>query len=275
VPWPDNTPAAFRIEIGKHRTPSTPFDDELFPFIEKRVTNRRRDAVQGLPDEGIRALREIAHASGAILDIVSDRTRIQTLGEIVATGDKLRILNARMHREMMAEVRWTKEEAETGDGLDIATLELTAADVAGLRMLRRPSVVHALREVGGGDGLKKMTRKTFDAASAIALLRFADPDLKRAHLFGGQALQRFWLRANARGIAVHPMTPFFFFLPRDRRIDAIDDAEWIEVRALRRALDEIFPPTQASDIILVRLGIAGPPTARSLRKPPLSILTVE
>jgi hypothetical protein len=242
-------------------TPSTPFDAELIPFLEKRVTNRRRDALQSIVGD---PLREIAHESGAMLEIVSDRAKIACISEIVAEGDKVRMLDERMHRELMSEVRWTKEEAQSGDGLDLATLELPAADIAGLRMLRRPSVVRAIRDVRGGDGLKKMTRKSFEAASLVALLRFADSDVRRAHLLGGQALERVWLRANARGIAVHPMTPFFFFLPRDKP------------EVLRERFDEAFPPMKnAYNMILVRLGIAGPPTARSLRKPLEAILTVD
>jgi len=46
-------------------------------------------------------------------------------------------MNPRLHRELYGGLRWTRQEVESHrDGLDVQTLELTAAERAGLELLR-------------------------------------------------------------------------------------------------------------------------------------------
>src|SRR4030095_4770188 len=143
---------------------------------------------------------------------VTDRRSLAALGELIATGDKLRFLNPLLHEELVRELRWSEAEATSRrDGLDLRSLELTPTDIAALRLLRSPEVMRTLREVGGGDGLKRGTRKAVGAAGAVGLRRRSGPRAKRNYVEGGRIMQRVWLAGEANGIGLHPMTGFLYW----------------------------------------------------------------
>jgi hypothetical protein len=78
--------------------------------------------------------------------------------------------------------------------------------------LKSADVSRALREVGGGDGLKRGARKAISCAAAAGLLRRPGERTRRAYLQGGRALERLWLTAESLGLGLHPMTGFLYWL---------------------------------------------------------------
>lgn len=264
-----------RVHFGHGPTPRTPVDAELAAAVELRVTNRKIGARSELPDHLIHELAAIATQAGANLEVLSLPESIAEVGAVVARGEKFRILHPGLHREMMSEVRFSREEAlRTCDGLDLATLELSPGDAAGLKLLRSSNVIAALREVGGGEGLKRSVHKAFAAASAVGLLRVAGHG-KRAYLAGGQAIQRVWLLAAARGVAFQPMTALLYLLARlEGGAPGLDGDERRQLAALRLDLSAQFSAFSGSEIMLFRLAVSGPPSARSLRRDISKILEV-
>jgi hypothetical protein len=267
---------AWAIHLGPGPLPTTLDDDRLGGAVERRATNRRLGERRPLPVPVADALVRVASAAGAALELETDPDRITAIGELVARSEKLRVLHPMLHREMVRELRWSPAEARrTCDGIDIATLELTAADAAGLQLLRSPTVVRAIRSVGGGEGLKKPTRKAVAAASAIGRICIAGrPDLA-TYLRGGEALQRVWLLANANGVSLQPMTALLYLLARAEEGGGagLDAADRAELAAIRAGLDAALGPKRGAEIMLMRLAIAEPPTARALRRPVGSILS--
>jgi hypothetical protein len=80
-----------------------------------------------------------------------------------------------------------------------------------------------------------------------------------------------WLEASARGLALQPHIPVFFYYG-DLETDGDEGFTAEDVRTLRRlrARYHEFLPAVAqghTEIFLFRLSHAGPPTARSLRRP--------
>ncbi|WP_323139630.1 Rv1355c family protein [Streptomyces sp. NBC_01443] len=101
-------------------------------------------------------------------------------------------------------------------------------------------------------------------------LRFMSPALHRdAYARGGRALQRLWLTATSRALAVQPLTALLYLLARVERGGGagLDTEEIATLRALRTRLAKILPhrPDNA-ELILVRLSYAPPPAVRSLRR---------
>lgn len=128
----------------------------------------------------------------------------------------------------------------------------------------------------GGGAFERLTRKTIDAASCVALLTM--PTWCSQSFFeGGRALQRFWLTATQLGVAVQPVASSTFLFARLLHAGGagLDPAAAEELHALRRRFEALFPVVahQRGEVLLVRLAIAAAPQALARRRPVGEVLT--
>jgi hypothetical protein len=168
----------------------------------------------------------------------------------------------------MGEIRWSFAEAErTRDGIDVTTLELTPTDRAGLSVLQRADVIETMRRIDGGHGLNIPSKKALAAACAYGVI--AGRGTSPAHYFeAGAHMQRLWLLANARGLALQPMTAMLYVFARlDGRIAGLSPREVAGFQSARAAFRTIVPPAEGeTELFAFRLAEAAPPSARSLRR---------
>jgi hypothetical protein len=271
-----------RVVCDLHFSPrraALPAETEvLLAAIPERVTNRRLSPRVPLGGEAREALlRVAADVPGATLHLVEDPERLAEVGELLGRGDRLRFLSRTMHREMMAEVRWTADEVrKTRDGLDVATLELTSAELAGLRVMSSWAAMDLVGRLGGGRALEKPAHRTVAAASAVGLVTV--PGRTREHHFaGGRAMQRVWLRATALGLAFQPLAPLTYLFARVELGggEGLAPGEIATLRELRGRFASVFPKAAGlGEPMLFRLARAPPPTARALRRPANEVLAL-
>jgi nitroreductase len=243
-----------------------PGDQALAAQIGTRVTNRRLARREPLPGSARAALERAAAEAGGRL--VVRETDLDAIADLLGAGDRVRLLSRRMHDDMFRELRWTRAEAEaTRDGIDVATLELDATSAAALRLLRRWPVMETLREVGGGKGLERGTRKAVAASSAVGLVEIAPhASLRETFFQGGRVVERVWLTAGTAGVAVQPMTALLYMLPRlDEGSPGLDPAEAEALRRLGADVHRIFD-VRGIPLMLMRFSLAEPPAVRSLRR---------
>jgi hypothetical protein len=243
--------------------------DTLAPLIGERHTNRRRAPAAQVPREWLEELAGVAASvPGFRLGFVSHRAAIAEVAHVAARADRIRMLNAAGHRDLVREIRWTKEEAERErDGIDLRSLDLTTAEHAGLRMLRSPRVPELLRAWKAGQGLEKLTQSALLSSSAIGLLT-APRDSIRDRFLGGRALERVWLTATRLGLSLQPHTASIFLFARALGTGGAEfDAETIgELIALQARLRGVFEAS-GTEVFLFRLFPQCEPLARSLRLP--------
>ena len=262
--------------VGLRRGAAT--RDPLVAEVPRRATNRRLGARTPLAAADTDALQAaLAPCPGARLQLVGDGERLQDAAEILGLGDRLRFLSERMHREMMGELRWSDAEAlATGDGIDLATLELAAADRAAMSVIRQWRVMSWLARVGGGRGLERPAHKALAAASAVALLTI-DGETGADYVRGGRALERVWLAATARGLAVQPYSALTYLFARLERGGGagLSPEEQASLRRLRDRYRRIFDVRAGEgELLLFRLAQVGPPSAYALRRPLDDVLTL-
>src|SRR5262249_4592314 len=143
--------------------------------------------------------------------------RLRRLGRIIGEADRIRLLSPVMHRDLVHELRWTPNEVSTTrDGIDVATLELTPADLAALKMLISWPTMAQLKRIQGGKALRRPAEKSFSQCSAAALIAIPHQGAS-TYLMGGRALQRTWLTATLYGLAVQPQGVLLYLLARLRR----------------------------------------------------------
>jgi hypothetical protein len=200
------------------------------------------------------------------------------IGQILAEGDRIRFLCGELHRELVAELRWTESEArQTRDGIDLATLELTPAQMATLKLIARPDVATLLRTLDGGKRLEEATLKAIKSSSAVGLITTAGQSPEDM-LQAGQALEHLWLRATELGLALHPMTSilYMFAMLETEAASIFTKAERNRLLVLQTRFDQLFPQAngQAQPMIF-RLSQATAPTGRSLRYPLAQVMSYD
>lgn len=246
-------------------------DIALARQIAARHTDRKHGDGSPLPKGIVDQLDQaVARIPGARLHVLTDRGSIEAIAKICGAADRLRIMNEHGHEEFFnKQLRWTHEEAvHAGDGLDIETLELTASERVGLRMAASPLAMSAIRGIGGGKALEKISAKAVRATSAVALLTV--PAVNRRHcLDGGRAAERLWLKATELGVSVHPLSaPVLLAWPAQRTDDpSLTAAERGEVLALRDALRAIFDLSEGEPLFMTGLTRTTGAVIRSVRRP--------
>jgi nitroreductase len=270
LPRPDHPAIVAALRFESSRGPEVAGSAGLFSLLRCRESNRRLATRRRLTPQVPETLRQAAAHYGAHLQLVTQAAPLDELGEILGEGDRLRFLCRDLHRELFAEVRWTPRDVQrTRDGIDVATLELTAAQDAAMRVLARPDVAAFLRSEDAGSGIAEMTVKAVAAAAAVGLLTLS-ADTTAAWLHGGRALQRVWLAAAALGVSLQPMTAllFMFDMLGSASVNAFTERERSRLVDMQVRLDRVFDErVGAPRAMLFRLAYAPEPTARSLRRP--------
>lgn len=248
----------------------------LLAQIPRRVTNRRVGPGTPLPAADLAPLQQAAASAGGHLALRTDRATLDAVAALIGEADRVQWLDPAVHREVMAELRWTPEAVlRSRDGLDLATLELAEADRAGLRVIARPDVMATMARLGTGAGLGALSRQWMRSAGAVGLV--VQPDGGAGAYFeGGRVAQRVWLAATAAGLALHPMTALPYLLARLAEAPETLAAWQHEALArVRESFRALFPDLPAGEhILLFRLFRADPPSARSLRRPVDEVLTL-
>jgi tRNA A37 threonylcarbamoyladenosine dehydratase/nitroreductase len=258
--------------------PRPPTTDVLFPLIDKRVTNRRFGSGEPLEASVVRAL-EVAAASGQCrLQLKSGPASLGEIAALVGAGDRICILNSAIHHDAMHGYRWSRESVEAlRDGLDVNVMEMSRSDLAGLSVISQWRVAEFLGQLGGGRALETLGAKTIASASAVGLLSIQGTD-RTAYFAAGRAVQRLWLTATSRGVALHPMTglPYLFARLERGGGEGLAPHERRELTSLRERYRRLFETSSDwGETFLFRLSIADQPRARSLRRKLDDVLTID
>ena len=178
--------------------------------------------------------------------------------------------------DFLAEMVWTDEEAKrTKKGVDIGTLDLTASEKIGFRMIQDYRVIQQLNKWKGGRGLEKVSLKSALSASAIGLITMPEYSID-SFFEGGRAVERVWLTATHEGIAFQPLSISTFLFNRLRyEGDKMFTPEMAkELTEMREKAEQIFSLDKESvDILMFRIFQTDRIPKRSERVPVEAILS--
>jgi molybdopterin/thiamine biosynthesis adenylyltransferase len=245
--------------------------DDLYHQIAFRHTNRKIGVRQTLASEVLTDLTGAVRSipSVDVQWLMSDK-ELEQVGELIGMVDRLRFLSPSMHRELFAELRWTKAEAAaTGDGIDVDSLELSPSDRLGLEIVRDRRALDLVKAWGGGRKLEGPARRAIAASSAVGLI-VVSKSRSRDFFDAGRAFQRLWLTATKQAISVHPMAALPYLMARVKRAggEGLDDDMAQELTRLRPRWEELFNnPPESGEVMLFRIGTGSETETRSLRRP--------
>ncbi|TMQ67437.1 MAG: hypothetical protein E6K78_04880 [Candidatus Eisenbacteria bacterium] len=218
-------------------------DRQLFAAIPNRRTNRRSYDGRGIFMQN-RAALAAQMSEDLRLHWIGDRDQIRNVADLLQDATRAQVLDAASERERLAWMRFGDDQArERGDGVTVDDLELGGP----ARWFARRYFNPRSRFIGLGAGSAgKQAREAIGSSGALALLA-APRRTEFSCLTGGQAYERFALKATQLGIAHQPMNAA------------------IEVERFRPDLARSFGAPGEHPLMLVRLGHAKRPRP-SLRR---------
>lgn len=243
--------------------------DYLVNYIDKRCTDRNIYPSEPIDSEILEDLKVTCSSiSGAKLHFLTDKNDIKKYGNILGRSDKTLLTTKETHSEFMNEIRWNQEEVErTRTGVDLDTIDLTAAEVAGFKMIKNWSVVKYLNKWGGGSAFEKLSKKCAESAYAIGLITV--PSLSSENFFyGGQALEKVWLEATKNGLNIHPISGLTYVFTRllHGKAEGMDEKMIKTIIGLRKEHEQLFHTQGEIEVFLFRIFKGNKPVKRSLRK---------
>lgn len=253
--------------------------DGFAEVIRKRETNRLlRKRVPLEPHMKPALLDLAASVPGVELHVVEDAGKMTGIGSMIAQADRILITHKDGHYGFVHEIRWSPEDAKrTGDGVDLATLDLSAGEAAGFKMARNWSVVKTLNQWGGGSVFEQSSKKAVAGASAMCLVTL--PELDEQHYYdAGKAIERVWLYCAQNNIAFQPMTGLTFMIYRaiDGKGENLNDKTIQKLTDLNAELRSTFGiAADRKPAFLFRIFIAEEAKVKAYRRSVSDVLTIK
>lgn len=171
------------------------------------------------------------------IHLIEDRDTIDRLAETISATDRIRFLTDRLHREMIAELRWP-DSNDLDTGIEVTSLGTHTTELAVLELLRRPDAMTHLNQWNTGHALRSDTLARLTSSNAIAVITQTGTS-SGDYIRGGALAEEFWIHTQSLGYSVHPMTPLPLYATAEHQLrhlstDRIDELTtlWNELKTL-------------------------------------------
>ncbi len=248
----------------------SPREEALYPFIAKRVSNRKPYAPRPLSEVERTELYTLQHAiPGVTFTFTEDPQKIKMLGYVGSVNEYVMLQNRMLHQFFFNHINWNKKEDEEKHlGFYIKTLELSPPAEAMFKLIRHWSVMRMVNKIGFAKMVAKQNAQIYSTSSAMGIITI--PAIGEInYLTAGRLLERVWLTVAKCGLSLQPLTGVLFFMLKikagetesfsSEHIKIIEDA-YNKVR-------DAFNLTSETVALMFRIGYGGEPSARSSRIP--------
>ena len=237
----------------------------LYEAMLQRETNRRRGDRVPIPAQTLELLGSAARSEGARLQVFRGPAEVDRAAAILAAADRIRYLTPRLHAEMFAELR-SPGDPSPESGIDVRSLELDAAHVVMLDILRRSEVMANLAAWDAGTALGDDTYERVTASAAVGVISVFGQSLTD-YARGGSAAESVWIRAQQHGLAVQPVSPAFLYAHDDEDLRELSPAFAEDLGDLQYNFRKLAD-TEAGEpqVLVLRFSRAPRPSVRSRRR---------
>jgi molybdopterin/thiamine biosynthesis adenylyltransferase len=245
-------------------------DAELAKYIYHRTSNRLITSASKIEEDKLQYIRKTVEAiPGAGLRLFSKPDQKMNIAQVLAAMERIRMLTDAGHKSFIDEMRWTREEAlQTGDGVDINTVELTAAEHTGFKIAKDYAAIKLLRDWEKGHGFEKLMLKGIMNSYALGYIYMRKRD-KENYFMGGRALENAWIAAAKVNLGFQAQSPSTFLFARYLGLDLTSFKGFEkELPLLRKTFEkELNIQPGEGEIFLFRLFNSPRPQVLSLRRP--------
>ncbi|MDE2312135.1 MAG: nitroreductase family protein [Patescibacteria group bacterium] len=239
-------------------------------IIELRATNRKAYKSQHLAKEFCDQIQSL-NQTGKIKVLLNQEPRdIERLAKALSYNEKLILENPFIHREIFKFIRWSKQAMQkTKDGHDIKSLELEPPQEMAFKVFSHWPILKFLNRFHVSKLVTNETEKVYRSSACYGLI--TAPDLEPITLIqAGRLFEKIWLTATQSGVNLQPTTALLYLNQRvtEQQADKLTPEQINIVKTANKVITEVFRAHE-QPLMLFRMGYCQPPTARSLKKPPL------
>lgn len=227
----------------------------LMKALYKRMTNRRIGNRVELEESLKRTLEALSESNKpARLHLVTDPKKMAELAEILSTAEMLLLLHPQGHHDIFnKELRFSEKEVlETRDGLDVATLNMSKAEILALKIASSRKAIEWVERIGGGEAFKKNTKKAIAASGGLGIVSMPFYS-EESYCSAGEFVQKIWHAVTLAGYSFQPVTQFTYLLAREIHGNGEGYSE--KYRKKMREMDSQFrgvlPETMGRELVFV------------------------
>ena len=248
-----------------------PKNDQLFPYIQERTTNRRPYKNIPLTE----AEKEVLTAaclsfSDCELKLIEGQENLKMTSKAMSVAEKVFLETKELHKLLFHSVFFDPERNKKGEsGLYIKTLELPLPAQLIFKIINQWPIMKFFNLFGFSRLISKINASIYAASASHGAIIAEDRD--ENFINAGRAFQRVWLEASRLGLALQPVTGVIFLAQRlEKMPDSLLSEENTElVRQAAQKIAFIFG-LRGNQVAAMtfRIGRADSPSARSKRQAP-------
>ena len=245
-------------------------DVPLHAAIPSRHSNRKAYKKTPLSSEHRTAILESRLVqSGLTLSLVEGPEALARVGRALTTMEEIALGNSRLHKLFFADILWSDEDNEAGKtGLHIKTLELPPPARVLFRLLKHWPVAKLLSTIGFPTKVAETNAVQNASTAAFGIISAAETS-RAVYLDIGRTLERVWLVATARGLALQIVTGLTFLaqaIEHDPSVAVLfGDTEREKVARAYATIKE-YTSGAGYPILVFRVGESDPPTLVTRRR---------
>ena len=252
--------------------------DPLAGCAAARCVNRRMYSRRPVPQDQARQLIQAVEQNEDVrVSWVEDRRSIAGFADLVSRADRMIWEHPGLFGDLRRWLRIGPNAGESRDGMPLRVLGLGFPERLMMTWLDSFEAVLRLNRLGFSRIAAFKSRRWVLNSGAVAVftIRRTEPT---DFIAAGRCLQRFWIKANALGVAVQPMSAWVFLL-NHLRVNGAKDfsaAQRDKITAIKQSFEALMPELAGEEpIMFLRLGYAPPPPFRTLRLPVEDVLEVK
>ena len=207
VHYPDGEPGSGAPAASASLLPGPSTNDGCrarLAALHERTVNRRPFLPQRIAQEKKQAWLA-SGVEGTEVTIIESRHEIARWARVTYLGDRVRWTHPTIHRELFAEIRFSRAEAVSKRaGLEIDRLGAGPFAAPLMRWLSSWTRMAQLCRYGVDGLLANQTRALAFCAGALVLVTI-ERDQPEQWIRAGEQVQRLWITAHQQGLCVQPM----------------------------------------------------------------------
>ena len=245
--------------------------DPLFSFIVNRCVNRKPYMKKKIEPDVIQKLKDVvSETTGADMIWIDGADDKRIMRNITYNADRILFEDKRLHEGLFRWIRIKKEDAFKKDGMNLDVLELSWFQKQAFPILSNWRVLSWLNKIGMSriPGINSIILLKQSPAYCLLTMNNRNPS---DYINGGRMMERFWIKANALGLSIQPMSGFIFLLNHLNHDGALQFSE--NHKALIQNMNKKIIKTilrkqeNSAPTMFFRIGYAAHPTTRTPRRP--------
>lgn len=245
-------------------------DSDLYPYISKRVTNRKKYFNKEIENNIISEILDLNKKF--IPEVRITKNNINKLAGAAAINEKIVLENIKLHNFLYEHITWNNREDSHKKGFFIDTLEIFGIKRIFFKLFKNWKIlVYFNRIIHISDIISSENSDIYNSSSAFGSL-IVSVNEKEKHVELGRLLCNVWLLVTKHNLSFHPLAGLTLLnnYSKASSQNQLSDVHRALVEENYRTVRQIFElKNEEEAIMLFRIGYCDEPSAKTRRKEPV------